>query len=193
MKILLHSIATAIAGLAIFLPSAAASAATDQKHAVSGARHHGHARPHHSGRHHSFHHRHWGPSSGLYFSLVPPAYTRFWYGGSPYFVADGGYYLSGPGGYRLIPPATGEDTPPPTQRTVTPPVPSHVSPTDALVITPLRDQTATQKSFDRIECERTAMKATGYDPAVTVGAALVRAEYVKAVAACLTGMGYNVK
>jgi hypothetical protein len=68
-----------------------------------------------------------------------------------------------------------------------------VSPTDGLVIRARRGQGATAQSFDRIECERKAIAATGFEPTVAAGGEQKKAEYVRAVAACLDGKGYEVR
>ncbi|MBL8514561.1 MAG: hypothetical protein JNJ55_11270 [Betaproteobacteria bacterium] len=76
------------------------------------------------------------------------------------------------------------------------PTPTYVktekSPSDELAITAQRGQTLTQQSFDRIDCERAAIRNTGYEPAAG-GGAVKKAEWVKDVASCMSGKGYAVK
>ncbi|MBL8519895.1 MAG: hypothetical protein JNK75_04420 [Betaproteobacteria bacterium] len=67
------------------------------------------------------------------------------------------------------------------------------SPTDELAITPTRGQSMTQQSFDRIDCERAGIKNTGYEPSAPGAGAVKKADWVKDVAACMSGKGYSVK
>jgi hypothetical protein len=58
---------------------------------------------------------------------------------------------------------------------------------------PKNGQTATQSTFDRIECERWGSGQTGYSPGQSVEDANRKADYQRAVSACLEGRGYTVK
>jgi hypothetical protein len=58
---------------------------------------------------------------------------------------------------------------------------------------PNKGQTATQSTFDRIECERWGSGQTGYAPGQSVEDAKRKADYTRAVSACLEGRGYSVK
>lgn len=200
MKNFLRLLMVTLAALGAISASAAPSTPAAQKHGWhSGARPAGPPHRHYYRPYYYYPARYalwggyWGPSVGLFYSTLPFGYSRLWYGGVPYYYADDVYYVKAPGGYRVVPPPSSEGTLLPSSPSSTPPTPSFVSPTDALIITPLRGQTPAQKSFDRIDCERAAIKSTGYDPALTSGEALAKADYVKAVAACLTMMGYSVK
>lgn len=58
---------------------------------------------------------------------------------------------------------------------------------------PNKGQTATQSTFDRIECERWGSGQTGYAAGQSVEDAKRKADYTRAVSACLEGRGYSVK
>ncbi len=91
---------------------------------------------------------------------------------------------------------------PPTPSTSPPPKavptpsyqqPSSTPPADSLFIYPKNGQTATQITFDRIECDRWAIGQTGYEPSQPAVNPGRRADFMRAAAACLEGRGYNVK
>ena len=148
----------------------------------------------------------WGPAIGLTIPLLPLGYTSLWIGGTPYYYANNVYYVRGADGYRVVEPPMVDDVPwhdtprEPASGGFSAPTPSYAkpapapvaSPTDELSITPRNNQSATQRSFDRIDCERAAIGQTGYDPSAG-GEALRKAEYVRNVSACLEGKGYTVK
>ncbi|MBL8523678.1 MAG: hypothetical protein JNN20_08315 [Betaproteobacteria bacterium] len=146
----------------------------------------------------------WGPAIGLTIPLLPLGYTSLWVGGTPYYYANNVYYVRSVDGYRVVEPpmvddVTWHDTPrEPASGGFSAPTPSYAkpapapAPTDELSITPRNNQSATQRSFDRIDCERAAITQTGYDPSAG-GEALRKAEYVRNVSACLEGKGYTVK
>jgi hypothetical protein len=163
----------------------------------------GHYRSGHNNRHWGY--RGWvGPTIGLSVPLLPLGYSSLWVGGSPYYYANDVYYARSLDGYRVASSPyddvawhdTYQEAP---SAKLSPPTPTYVkpatasAPTDELVITPRNKQTETQKSFDRIDCERAAIVQTGFDPAAASGEALRKADYVKAVSACLEGKGYSVK
>jgi hypothetical protein len=58
---------------------------------------------------------------------------------------------------------------------------------------PKNGQTATQSTFDRIECERWGSGQTGYSPGQSVEDGNRKADYQRAVSACLEGRGYTVR
>lgn len=71
--------------------------------------------------------------------------------------------------------------------------PSSTPPSDSLFIYPKNGQTATQITFDRIECDRWAIGQTGYEPSQPAVNPGRRADFMRAAAACLEGRGYHVK
>lgn len=164
-----------------------------------------------------------GLSLGLAIPLLANGYSSSWYGGSPYYYADDGYYVSYPrSDYRVLSPSERVITEryvyespslapvvaaPPTNGA---PTPSYVressaaatSPTQSktpaptspqLYAYPKNGQTATQSTFDRIECERWGSGQTGYSPGQSAEDANRKSDYQRAVSACLEGRGYTVK
>lgn len=149
-------------------------------------------------------------------------YSSSWYGGSPYYYADDGYYVSYPQrGYRVLspservitehyvyespspapvvaaPPMSGAPTPSYVQQAAPaqtqPQAPVQPQPQAQLYAYPNKGQTATQSTFDRIECERWGSEQTGYRPSQSVEDAKRKADYTRAISACLEGRGYSVK
>jgi hypothetical protein len=132
---------------------------------------------------------------GAVIPLLPLGYQQLWIDGEPVYTADDVYYVRVPGGYRVVERPEGEHHVDAGRRDG--PTPSYVknfkSPTDELVITPGRGQSLTQRSFDRIDCERAAIAKTGYEPSSAGEGALKKAEWVKEVSSCLVAKGYAVK
>jgi hypothetical protein len=106
------------------------------------------------------------------------------------------------------PPASGTPTPSyaresaPAPTLAPTPAPPPSSPTQSKVTAqtlpqlyayPKNGQTATQSTFDRIECERWGSGQTGYSPGQSAEDANRKADYQRAVSACLEGRGYTVK
>ncbi len=127
------------------------------------------------------------PPFGVTIPILPLGYTSLYIGGVPYFYADDVYYRPVRGGYAVVEPPPGEVTWHPDAPPAAP------AATDTLVITPRNNQTDTQRSFDRIDCEKAASQQTGFDPNGASADAVRKADYIKAVAACLEGKGYSVK
>ena len=151
-----------------------------------------------------------GLSLGLVVPFLPFGYSTIWYGGAPYYYADDIYYTSMPGrGYRVVAPPVTEyivkDEPGPAPVVAAPPVigaagsptPTYAQPQQGqLYAYPKNGQTATQSTFDRIECERWGSGQTGFNPTSpgqTAEDAQRRNDYQRAVSACLEGRGYTVK
>jgi hypothetical protein len=164
-----------------------------------------------------------GLSLGLVVPFLPLGYSTSWYGGSPYYYANDVYYVSQPGrGYRVVaapdsqiisetydyevrgptpvvaaPPTANAPTPSYMQQTAPvqaqPQSPAQAQPQAQLYAYPNKGQTATQSTFDRIECERWGSEQTGYRPGQSVEDAKRKADYTRAVSACLEGRGYSVK
>ncbi|MBN1613474.1 MAG: hypothetical protein JW950_03315 [Deltaproteobacteria bacterium] len=125
------------------------------------------------------------PPIGLFVSFLPPYYTTIWAGGVPYYYANEVYYARRPGGYVVVVPPEGEVIQ--TQRS------------DQLFIYPRQGQSEQQQADDRYECHRWALGQTGYDPTRPLGGvpeaqwAQKRADYRRAMSACLDARGYTVK
>lgn len=131
---------------------------------------------------------------GVVIPVLPLGYRSLWVGGEPYYEADDVYYRRVPGGYRVVAPPEGEHrTDDGATASSGSPISTFVSPTDELVIAPERGQSATQRAFDRLDCERAAIARTGYEPTAPGAGAVKKAEYVREVSGCLTGKGYSVK
>lgn len=64
-----------------------------------------------------------------------------------------------------------------------------------LFVYPMNGQNDQQQSQDKWECHQWSVKQTGYDPTAPGGGAAPghRADYNRAMGACLTGRGYSVK
>jgi hypothetical protein len=127
------------------------------------------------------------PPFGLIVPFLPLYYTSLWVGGIPYYYANETYYTQTAGGYMVVEPPKAEVTQAP--------------PTTAgqLFIYPRQGQSKELQAKDRYECHNWAVGQTHYDPtqsAVNVPEAQTnqkRADYDRAIGACLDGRGYTVK
>jgi hypothetical protein len=134
-----------------------------------------------------------GPPLGVFVPVLPPYYTTVWVGGLPYYYANDTYYewRGDPSGYEVVDPpgAAGDQAAATTQ----PP------PSDDLYIYPQSGQTDEQQSNDKYECHKWASSQAGFDPTQSLGgvspdqAASKRADYQRAMRACLEGRGYSVR
>jgi hypothetical protein len=143
-----------------------------------------------------------GPPFGVFLPILPPFYTTVWVAGAPYYYADDVYYVyRGPGvGYEVVAPPPGQDVasaePPPGAPAAGPPP---AGPDHQLFIYPRNGQTPEQQSRDPYECHTWASSQTGFDPTAPNGGvpppqtANARADYNRAMAACLDGRGYTVR
>jgi hypothetical protein len=69
-----------------------------------------------------------------------------------------------------------------------------IAPADRLFIYPRRGQNQQQQAKDEYECHRWAADQTGFDPTrPNPGETSKRADYQRAMGACLDGRGYTVK
>jgi hypothetical protein len=118
---------------------------------------------------------------------APLYYTSLWIGGIPYYYANDTYYTQTAGGYVVVEPPKGEvaQAPPAT--------------TGQLFIYPRNSQSKELQAKDRYECHSWAVGQIHYDPtqpAVNVPEDQTnqkRADYQRAMGACLDGRGYTVK
>jgi hypothetical protein len=129
------------------------------------------------------------PPLGVFVSLLPPYYTTVWFGGIPYYYANDAYYLyrERERVYEVVEPPYGAQA-------------STVSPAaEDIYVYPREGQSQAQTDADRYECHRWAVDETGFDPTRTDGgvgadqARAARAEYQRAMTACLEGRGYSVR
>jgi hypothetical protein len=129
------------------------------------------------------------PPIGLAITVLPPYYSTVWFAGVPYYYANDVYYTWTPAqnGYVVVDPPSNADQPSPP--------PS--SPLPDLMIYPKNGQTPEQQAADRYECHNWAKSQTGFDPTQAGGGvppgASDRSGYDRAMAACLSGRGYEVK
>jgi hypothetical protein len=142
------------------------------------------------------------PPPGVFVPVLPPVYTTVWVGSIPYYYANNVYYTAAPGGYTVaLPPADDSivtsppaDSAPPTY-VEQPPAPASVSPpdtTDTLFVYPANGQSDAQTRRDRSECQRWAVRQTGFDTQ-RGGPGAQQQNYRHAESACLEGRGYTVK
>ena len=129
------------------------------------------------------------PPVGIVVPVLPPYYTRIWVGATPYYYADGIYYVWSPPvqGYKVVE-APDEDE-----------VEQEPALAQELFIYPKQGQSQEQQDNDRYECYRWAADKSGFDPTQPGGNVPVeqhetkRADYQRAMTACLEGRGYSVK
>lgn len=132
----------------------------------------------------------WFPSFGTVVTVLPDFYTTFWFGGVPYYYADGTYYVqrADADGYVVTnPPAGAPQDAAPAGNTTSLEVFAY----------PRNGQGDSQQATDRNECRDWAVGQAGGDPvhpaAGTSATAPVRDAYLRALTACLEGRGYSVK
>lgn len=126
------------------------------------------------------------PPIGVFVPVLPPYYTTVWFGGVPYYYANEAYYTHHGTGYVVV-------EPPQQEPSVSPP------PADQMFIYPRLGQTEQQQADDRYACHTWSAGQTGYDPTQPGAGGSEsqriekRADYQRAMAACLDGRGYTVK
>ncbi|MFH0921352.1 MAG: DUF6515 family protein [Fibrobacterota bacterium] len=126
------------------------------------------------------------PPVGLFVPFLPPYFTTIWVGGVPYYYANEVYYAHRGDGYVVVEPPQKEvsEAPPPS---------------DQMFIYPRLGQSDQKQADDRYECHRWAKDQTGFDPTQPPGSTPEtqnikrRADYQRAMSACLDGRGYTVK
>lgn len=129
-----------------------------------------------------------GPPVGAFVTVLPYGYTVIDFGGRPYYRYDDVYYARRDDGYVVIDPPeeiAGDDR-------------ADDGP-DELFVYPAAGQTAEQQANDRFECHDWASQQTGYDPTQVSGgvppeqADARRADYLRAMTACLEARNYTVR
>jgi len=125
------------------------------------------------------------PPIGLFVPFLPPFYQTIWLHSVPYYYANDVYYAHQGNGYVVV-------APPKEEVSQAPP------PAEQMFIYPRQGQTAQQQADDRYACHRWAVDQTGFDPTQPPGSAELlrlekRADYQRAMSACLDGRGYTVK
>jgi len=133
------------------------------------------------------------PPFGLVLSVLPPYYSTVWIGGLPYYYANDVYYTwdAGQNGYVVTAPPAGADQPMPAPAAA----PASGSAAENIIIYPKNGQSSDRQAADRYECHSWARSQTGFDPTQAGGGgnAQGRAPYDRAMTACLTGRGYEVR
>jgi hypothetical protein len=132
------------------------------------------------------------PPAGLVISVLPPFYSTVWIGGNPYYYADNVYYTWQPdqNGYEVVDPPANADEPSPAPE-------SPQGGADDPIVYPKNGQTKDQQAADQFECHSWAKNQTGFDPTQSGGGVAgdpnrSRANYNRAMSACLQGRGYQV-
>ncbi len=160
----------------------------------------GHRVVRHHHRHYYFHSGVWYHSYGSQFVVVtppigivvpvlPPFYTTVWVRGVPYYYANDVYYAWNPAerAYVVV------KEPPESEIT------ARSSPPEQLFVYPKKGQSEQQQADDRYACHRWAAGEIGFDPSQPpidmADAQLVakRADYQRAIKACLEAREYSVK
>jgi hypothetical protein len=129
------------------------------------------------------------PPLGVVIPLLPSVYLTLWSGGVPYYYANDTYYRwSDPdAGYVVVerPAQIDED-------------PAASAGAEDFYVYPRNQQSEEEQSADRYTCHRWAVDQTGYDPSqpakYTSSGELTgrRANYRRAMEACLNARGYSV-
>lgn len=131
-----------------------------------------------------------GPPIGVTVAVLPPFYTTVWFGGIPYYYANGTYYHwhENERSYEVV-------EPPNDSASTTAPAPQ----AEEVFVYPKNGQSSQQQSRDRYDCHRWAVTETHFDPTQSGGNvpeeqhANKSADYHRAETACLEGRGYSVK
>ena len=125
--------------------------------------------------------------------LLPPFHTTVWVGPTPYYYSNNAYYVQGPQGYTVVgAPATVAAAAPQAPVSPRPPAP------DEFFVYPREGQDLKQQAADREQCNEWATGQTAYDPrfglpADDAMAPQKRADYRRALDACMDGRGYTMK
>jgi len=136
-----------------------------------------------------------GAPIGLFVPVLPPFYTTMWIGGVPYYYANDTYYVwsQANSGYEVVEPPNDQGASPDA------PQPPPQAQGDNLFIYPQQGQSAEQQSQDQYECHKWSSSQTGFDPTQAGGgvppdqAGARRADYQRAMIACLQGRGYSAR
>jgi hypothetical protein len=147
---------------------------------------HGGYRGWYGGYHGGWYYGGWWYPWAVIIPALPVVYETIWIGGYPYYYANGLYYAPTTGGYMVVNPPQGEaNQPPPMEQ-----------PSTQVFIYPRKGQSEQQQAKDRYECHSWAVSQTGYDPTQPAGgvpSVQKRADYQRAMSACLDARGYSAK
>lgn len=134
------------------------------------------------------------PPIGVFVPVLPSFYTTVYVGGFPYYYANDTYYVwrSERRAYEIV-------EPPDNSSVSTAATSSESSAGGDIFVYPKNGQNEEQTARDKYECHRWATSETGFDPTVAGGGVPTeqngakRADYQRAMGACLEGRGYSVK
>jgi len=134
------------------------------------------------------------PPIGVFVPVLPPFYTTLWVGGVPYYYANDTYYAwsQAQSAYQVVDPPNDQGA-----STEAPPPPPPQG--DSLFIYPQNGQSAEQQARDQYECHAWSSSQTGFDPTQPSGGVPPeqlgqrRADYQRAMIACLQGRGYSAR
>jgi hypothetical protein len=126
-----------------------------------------------------------GPPFGLFVNYLPGYYSSFWFGNTRYYYADDTYYMYEPArrGYVVARSPYSDDREEEASSELD----------EDLFVYPAKGQSEQQQADDRYDCHRWAADQTHYDPVDSDYDSDQRADYLRAMTACLTGRGYSVK
>jgi Family of unknown function (DUF6515) len=138
-----------------------------------------------------------GAPYGVFVPVLPPYYTTVWVGGVPYYYSDDTYYMWDPSqnGYEVVAPPPGDAAAGATTDAPQPPPPQG----DQMYVYPQNGQSTEQQASDKYECHKWASSQTGFDPTQAGGGVppdqldALRADYRRAMVACLQGRGYSAR
>lgn len=138
------------------------------------------------------------PPFGLRVHVLPWGYRAVLVGGLTYYVLNDIWYQQiGPDYVVIAPPVVPPTISAPVQETPAFAPPAQVG--DDFFMYPRNGQSEQQQAKDRYECHLWAKQQTGYDPTLPLGgvagdiSAQKRADYHRAMAACLDGRGYTIR
>ncbi|HEY8051637.1 MAG: DUF6515 family protein [Steroidobacterales bacterium] len=135
-----------------------------------------------------------GAPIGCFVPFLPAYYTTLWIGGFPYYYANETYYTwdQTQNGYEVVAPPNDQGA---TTEAPQPPPPQG----DQLYIYPQNGQSEQQQATDKYECHKWASSQAGFDPTQPSGGVppeqfdSQRADYHRAMSACLQGRGYSAR
>jgi len=140
-----------------------------------------------------------GAPVGFFVPVLPPYYTTVWVAGVPYYYANDAYYQwnADQSGYVVVDPPAGD----PNQAVYSQTAPAGAAPPPGgdVYVYPQNGQSEDQQANDKYECHKWASSQSGFDPTQAGGgvppdqAEQSRANYQRAMRACLEGRGYSVK
>lgn len=117
---------------------------------------------------------------GAVVPILPNGHITFGVGSARYFYHAGIYYRRSNGGYVVIKEPKSAEA-------------SLSGGSDKLIIYPAEGQSDAQKKQDKFECHEWANGETGFDPTDSDSDPLLRADYKRAIGACLEARDYVVR